>query len=209
MRVALLHGFNVRDGGEATLGAWESCLRTAGHDAQLFDYGWVGPIRVRLENMDVVDRLADWRPEVIIGHSNGATIAWRYAQTGAPLAGVVAVQPALHTKARWPSNVKRIACLYNPGDWAVYAGKLWRLLNPVSWFVRHPWGAAGRYGFKHTDRRFSQYNTARDPLFPYRGHSISQLSTAGARYWAMYSLGDVLVGSFRQSTNEVSHATTA
>lgn len=197
MRIALVHGFNVWDGGEASLGDWDSALHTAGHNTWLIDYGWTGLLRVRLENMNVVDSLERYRPDVIIGHSNGAAIAWQYAQTGAPLAGVVCVQPALNTETVWPANVGRIVCLYNGDDWAVLAGKVWRLLNPVSWFRRHPWGAAGRYGFERADRRFDldrrfrQFDTARDPHHPYCGHSISHLSRDGAHYWARRAFNEV------------------
>jgi len=184
MKIALLHGFNVSDGGKGTLGLWASTLRDAGHDAALLDYGWVGPLRVRIENMDVVERLNELRPDVIIGHSNGAAIAWQYMmQKCATMRGVVCVQPALNVDTVWPWRVNRIITLYNPHDYAVLWGRRWRIVNPVSWFVRHPWGAAGRYGFRKTDRRFTQLNTSIDPVYPYTGHCISSLEPSAVKYW--------------------------
>lgn len=182
MKIALVHGFNASDNGEY-LRPWVEHLEKRGHEAHLIDYGWVGPLRVRLENLEVVRRLEEMQPDMIWGHSNGAAIAYKYVQKGHTLHSVVCIQPALSRKAIWPQRVQHIVVLYNPLDRAVLWGRRWRKLNPLSWVKPHEWGAAGNTGFTSDDKRFCQMNTAVTSQYPYEGHSIAKLSPEAVAHW--------------------------
>ena len=171
MRVALIHGFRVSDGGRGTVDRLAPILEAEGHEplTKPFDYGWVGLIRVRLANREVVDRLLKLAPDAVVCHSNGAAIVWRAAQQGLALRVAILVQPALAHDACFPPAVERIQCSYNHGDWAVQLGRVWRVVNPVSWFARHAWGAAGYYGLTACDRA-ENIDTGEGPV-PAYGHS--------------------------------------
>lgn len=142
----LIHGFNVCDGGRDTVGRLAPALRAAGWQVRMHDYGWTGPLRLRFRNEATVERLL---PEIepgdcLVGHSNGCLIAWQLADMGAPVDGVVCIQPALRRDTQW--SVPAL-CLYNPDDIAVRFGRIWsRLASIVTWRW-HGWGAAGAHGF--------------------------------------------------------------
>lgn len=184
--VHLIHGFNVSDGGQGSVGTFAPTLRQLGFSAKLHDYGWVGPIRLRLRNSEVVQALMDdiGPEDHILAHSNGCLIAWELLRAGLACRSVIAIQPALRRDTLWPIGVERVLCLYNDEDVAVLGARLWRYINPVSWFNPHQWGMAGREGFSVPDPRLEQWDTL-DPkhLLPVGGHS-SVFRPPYRGYWA-------------------------
>lgn len=173
MRVHLIHGFNVRDGGAGTIGRMAPHLRAAGHEVVNHSYGWVGLLGLRRRNAKVVERLlAEVKPgDAIMAHSNGCLIAWELVEAGAPLAAVVCIQPALRRDTRWARSAQ-VLCLHNPGDWVVSMGRMWGRFATRArpWRNRHGWGAAGRHGF--TSRQPNVYNwDTSDSAAPAVGHS--------------------------------------
>lgn len=172
MTVWLIHGFNVTDGGEGSIGKLAPCLPG---DVQMYDYGWTGLITLRCRNRKVVsDLLKRIKPgDILIGHSNGALICWELAmRLRDRLGAVVVINPSMRRDTRWPDGLP-VLCVHNSTDWVVQLGRIWgRLVTPgdgwedyalnlatsgkwkaveraqrVMQITPHGWGAAGRYGF--------------------------------------------------------------
>lgn len=150
MNTHLIHGFNVSDGGKASIGKLAPWVR---HPIR-HDYGWTFLFRLRWVNEQTVEELLpSIRPgDVLIGHSNGCLICWELAQEldrrDIGLAAVVCIQPALRRDTLWPDDLP-VLCLHNDQDWIVSLGRAWgrfiSAANPIR--DRHGWGAAGRHGF--------------------------------------------------------------
>lgn len=206
MTIWLIHGVNVSDGGEQSIG------RLAPHlsgDVHLVDYGWTGVITLRCTNRAVVaDLMRKVKPgDVLIGHSNGALICWELAQRlGNRLGAVVVINPAMRRDTRWPDGLP-VLCLANSTDWVVQLGRVWSRAVDVSYtgivplmlesvakgsgalfrtafqFKPHGWGAAGRYGFTGNQKNVTNFDTAESWwLEPVRGHS-GVFKPGAAWYW--------------------------
>lgn len=171
MRIHLIHGFNVWDGGVATVGRLAPYLELGGNRILHHDYGWVGLLRLRWRNEQATRRI---RPfvrdgDVLIGHSNGCLVAWELIEAGVRPGAVICIQPALRRDTPWPPGLP-VLCLYNDRDWAVILGRAWgRFISVANPFrERHGWGAAGRYGFDQAG--ITNRDTRRGPC-PAEGHS--------------------------------------
>lgn len=186
MRVHLIHGFNVSDGGARSLGHLKEALTAAGHVPVMHDYGWTGPLRLRLRNRRTVAQLLEKiEPgDAVIGHSNGALIARKLA-LGAPdrIRAVVCIQPCVRRDIAWSPAI-RVLCLYNPYDWIVNVGRVWgRMATLATPWAPHGWGAAGRYGFTTPQPNVEQWDTSNPHWgIPARGHSEA-LRVPAIYYW--------------------------
>lgn len=171
MTVHLIHGFNVSDGGEGSIGNLRPFIDGA---EKLHNYGWTGLLMLRCTNRQAIKNIIPKiKPgDIIIGHSNGALICWELAQIfGKSLGGVVVINPALRRDTLWPIGV-HVLCLYNSTDWVVQLGRIWGRLVSLGGLNPHGWGAAGRYGFKETCT-VTCFDTADGLIWrrPAKGHS--------------------------------------
>lgn len=184
MRVHLLHGFNVTDGGRGTIDRFGPYFAAEGFELVDHNYGWVGLLGLRSRNTTTVRKIrAAIRPgDIVVAHSNGCLIAWMLAMAGEPLAGVVCIQPALRKDTTWPAHIN-VLCLNNPDDWVVSLGRMWGRFASVAnpWRNRHGWGAAGRSGFIASQSNVTNLNTAIGP-YPATGHS-GVFKSAPLNYW--------------------------
>ncbi len=184
MTVRLIHGFNVSDGGAGSVGHLRPYLHDAGLRTVLHDYGWTGPLRLRLRNRATIKELLPLIREgdVLVGHSNGCLICWELLEAGAPVSAVVAIQPAMRRTAMWRPDVP-VLVLWNPRDLAVLFARPWaRLTTAAHWtlaqppiarrlvpeFRPHGWGSAGRHGFTNFQLNLRQWNTCGE----YWGHPV-------------------------------------
>lgn len=188
MRVHLIHGFNVSDGGRRTVGSLIPFLEANGHEPILHDYGWTGPVRLRLRNRRTVRDLSRHiQPgDALIGHSNGALICRKLVhEVGELVSAVVGIQPCVRRDLTWPPHIQ-VLCLYNACDWAVRLGRMWgRLATLATPFAPHGWGAAGAYGFTTPAHNVTNWDTAAPGLpekYRARGHS-SSLRPPAVAYW--------------------------
>lgn len=186
MRVHLIHGFNVSDGGRGSIGNLQSALRAASLTPVLHDYGWTGPLRLRLRNRSVVRKLlAEIEPgEAVAAHSNGALICRRLVlEDPHRLSAAVLIQPCVRRDLIWPAQL-RLLCLHNPYDYAVQLGRMWgRLSTLVTPFSPHGWGAAGYYGFSVDQDNVTSWDTSANYWsVPARGHSTA-LRPPAVDYW--------------------------
>lgn len=169
-----IHGFNVWDGGSASVDKLIPYFQTQGYEIGDHDYGWVGPLLLRSRNDAVVKeirgRVQDG--DILIGHSNGCLICWQLVtQYGIKASSVICIQPALRRDTTWPEGMP-VLCLFNKKDRAVSIGRwwarFWSVANPFR--DRHGWGAAGRHGFTKAQPKVVNWNTNSLPV-PAKGHS--------------------------------------
>lgn len=172
--IHLIHGFNVFDGGKGSIGSLQKYFEDAGYNVVLHNYGWVGIFRLRLVNRKTVRRIMDDidpNNDIVIGHSNGCLVAWMIAGEGVIIDKLVCIQPALRRDTIFPHTVRHILAFYNKKDIAVFAARVFRYINPVSWFNPHQWGMAGKSGFTRKDSRRTQINTMTDLPVVCKGHT--------------------------------------
>ena len=148
MRTAhLVHGFNVTDGGASTIDRVARYLPRLGYVPRRHAYGWRGLLGTLLGNPAVARSIASQVTpgDIGIGHSNGCAILSRVAELGAPLAGLVFINPALDNCWVAPAHVKWVRVFHSGQDAAVSVAKL----IP---FVR--WGDMGAAGYVGQDPRY-------------------------------------------------------
>jgi len=171
-RIALLvHGFNVRDHGEGTIGRFRPFLISRGWDNIMFKMGWMGFLRVYLHNKKHARRLAAAASNakkagnatvIAVGHSNGcAIIHMATTQFNAPIDRICYINPALE-KDKVPGGlVGQIDVWYSPSDRSVKLAK---------YLPRHLWGEMGSTGYVGDDLRFTNFNKE-DMVVSSREHS--------------------------------------
>lgn len=163
-QVVIIHGIHVTDP-HASVGRLAPAFKAIGWPVVVYDYGRITALQARRKNVEVVDALERVvRPgAVLVGHSNGALIAWMFANRGHPLSGAVLINPALRRDARFPPWVRWIHVYHNRGDRAVALSRL---------FFARPWGAMGQLGPSYDDPRLATIDCAhRDGLPRVWGHN--------------------------------------
>ena len=165
-RIIKLHGYNVSDGGRATVDMLDPHLTD--YDYRDLDYGHFNLIDVRLKNKDVAFALIMQThikdQEVWLGHSNGSAIIFealqkvdgvrkRFSDKSRkwPLPkGIILINPALDSDIEFPEGDYFIHIYYSPSDDPTWWAK---------WLFRHPWGSMGRDGYTgKQDPRIKQWN---------------------------------------------------
>jgi len=156
MKAVLVHGFNVRDGGERTVDRLAPYVQEAGWivSTDEADYGYFSLWMIRLVKSwlrsRVLYRLAKAceSADLIITHSNGANFVTQALDMLGPEFNntklVVHISPALNRSTPIPNAVKAQLVMHTPHDFWV---KLSALL-PL-----HPWGSMGAYGYSGPDNR--------------------------------------------------------
>jgi pimeloyl-ACP methyl ester carboxylesterase len=151
-RVILLHGFNVRDDGDGTVGKLAPYFEGAGFRVKRPRYGWTFLLGVRYLNPRASRMIADLAEpgDIVVGHSNGCAIAVGAAEHGAPFSAMVLINPALDSDYRFPRQLERIHIWHSPSD------------APVSWarfLPWHAWGDMGAVGYRGPfDPRVTSFN---------------------------------------------------
>ena len=138
MKIYLIHGFNVADGGRNTTDRLAIPLTSAGHKVVELDYGHWHRLRVRLANKPLAKLIAAMAEpgSVLIGHSNGACLAQMAAIAGAQISRMVLINPALDAAAALPPDI-RCDVYHSPSD---------RVVELAKWIPWSPWGNMGRIG---------------------------------------------------------------
>jgi hypothetical protein len=156
MKLVLVHGFNVKDGGKKTVDQLAPLIRNAGYSVDLDegDYGffniWMVRFRKSRTRQRVLHRLAKAfeTADVIITHSNGANFTTQALDMMEPEYNnkkvVIHISPALDTDTEIPNAVCRQLVMYTPHDKAVRLS---------SWLWFHPWGRMGAKGYTGNDNR--------------------------------------------------------
>jgi hypothetical protein len=134
------------------------------------DYGYVFGLETKFSNPLV------WRSmlpfiepgSVLIGHSNGAAIAYDLMNAGVKVKGCVFINGALDPRITRAVGVEYIDVYYNPGDTITEVAQLaeqLQLTDPV-------WGQAGHVGYWGSDSAITNINCGATPGMPVvSGHS--------------------------------------
>ena len=152
----LVHGFNVWDGGKATVGKLERYFMDAGVDCMVLKYGWFGIGRTYIKNRKVAARLIEacnvvkmtdpTAKIVLVGHSNGCAIIQKACEVydGKVHRGVY-INPALDKDTDIAKTMKGLTVWFSPSDKPVRWSK---------WLPFHPWGEMGckGYGWEYEKR---------------------------------------------------------
>jgi hypothetical protein len=148
----VVHGFNVRDGGQRTTDRLMPYVKKAGISILDHDYGYFGLLQVRFCNGGIAEAIKSIarKGDIGIGHSNGCAILAEAARRGAPFRGLVLIHPALDDDYLIAPQVEFVHVYHSEKDQAVWFAKLLRF--------NHPWGAMGRVGYTGSDSRYKNYN---------------------------------------------------
>ena len=151
MSIAILvHGFNVWDGGRATVGKLRPFFADSKIPYLMVNYGWFGIGRTYLKNRKIARKVAyacktaklmePGKPIILVGHSNGCAIIYQACKYfGAEVDKAVFINPALDKHVDIPDNLAKLDVWYSPSDKPVKWSK---------WLPFHPWGEMGRVGYK-------------------------------------------------------------
>jgi hypothetical protein len=157
MRVVLIHGWNVKDGGKGTVDTLAPYFEELGWevDSDEADYGFIfwrmlSIIGRWLFTKKIIKRLipAVQKADMIVTHSNGANFATRAMKQlnnlydGTKI--VVHISPALNRKTEPPRAVKAQLVIHTRKDSAVKAAR---------WLIFSPWGSMGAWGYQGYDER--------------------------------------------------------
>ena len=159
-----VHGFNVKDGGKATIDRLLPHFKINEFIAVQHDYGYLRFRGVLQRNKTIAAKIkyhlgAD---DVAIGHSNGCAILVKCQHQGATLNKLILINPALDKHFVFPASVNEIHVFHNKHDKAVVAAKWLRKL--VFWRNTFLWGEMGNTGYKGNDKRVTNHVLA-------KGHS--------------------------------------
>jgi hypothetical protein len=135
----LVHGFNVRDGGESTTHNLEGLVRLRGYEVEEVKVGWLGRIGVRVCNDNLAALLTSIVDpgSVAIGHSNGAAMLQLAVEMGATFDHLIYINPALDHDRPLPPQVKSLNVWADRRD-------IWPRLAAAIPFS--PWGSMGTDG---------------------------------------------------------------
>ena len=166
MNIHLIHG--IRSAGDVSV---EKLIPYLPPGATRYpDYGWIEELETRRLNPLIAGCLLPYVQEgdVLIGHSNGAAIAYELAQRGAPVAGLVLINGALERNIVRPAQVGWIDVYYNPGDDITVAAELGARLG----LVDTVWGEMGHAGYYGDDAFIANIDCSANRNMPVvSGHS--------------------------------------
>jgi len=156
MKIVLIHGFNVRDGGARTVDQLSPYLIKAGFEVEMddADYGYYSLWKVRFRKHSAVRRIAKAleTADIVISHSNGGNYedkALKCLEHRDRHYKIIRISPALNSKQRIPENVERGFVFFTRTDkWVWLSGLL----------VGHSWGRQGQKGYKGDDRRMFNHD---------------------------------------------------
>ena len=165
-RVIIVHGIHTSDNA-----GWMRYLERRfleyGWRTYVWTYGYAYAVLTRLQNPGRASKLCNLiEPgDVVLGHSNGACLAWLAAELGAPMQGAILLNPALDTNKLMAKQVQWVNLYTNRYDEAVPWARV---------FVGHPWGSQGRDGISVPDvprYRVVETSVPRNDAPSVRGHS--------------------------------------
>ena len=165
IKVVLLHGMNISDGGAKTTDKLVPYLEELGYEVSQIEYGWFDMIKVRLFNHPLAEKLvADETgggSTIYIGHSNGAAIIARAIDYGLQSRMCLLIHPAL--KAEWTppdDGLERcIKVFYSHNDKVGLTALVQRHLSPLNWlFGGIYYGAMMRFGSTSQHSSFTNIN---------------------------------------------------
>lgn len=147
-RALLIPGWRVRDPNKS-IGLLADPLRDLGYDPLLLSYGYTFSLAQTRFVSSKMARVWSARTEpgdIVIGHSNGARLAFDMSHNSQNRARtMVWISPALDANCTPGRSVTRQLVVYNPSDWVVRLGSV--IPNSI-------WGDMGYRGYVSADDPF-------------------------------------------------------
>jgi len=186
--VILIHGFNVWDGGRATVGKLRPFFADMGVPYVMVNYGHFGLLDTRFKNMKIARQVATavqnaklgGHQVIVAAHSNGCAIAHLAGREfGAKIDLAVYINPALDPRIVPPAGIKSLHVWHSPSDAPVKWAKWLPAANA------RPWGEMGATGYQGNDTRVRNFNKETDYEVTSKAHSdmfdIERIGYFGAR----------------------------
>ena len=156
MKIVLVHGFNVKDGGANTVDKLAPFLIKAGHYVEIdeADYGYYKLAAVRLRKHSAVLRIAKAleNADAVVSHSNGANFVNKALKLLAHRDRKyqeVRLSPAINRSTAAADNVTRCTVFHTLTDFWVWMS---------GFLIFHPWGRQGQKGYKGDDQRMRNWD---------------------------------------------------
>lgn len=163
-RIWLVHGFNVRDGGQSTILKIGPFVEDQEMHWKKFDYGWMFLLGVAIGSRllaRVMSGIVE-HGDLAIGHSNGCALLHRAAWRGAPFRAMAYINPVLDRDIELAPQIEHCDVWHSPSD----APVKWARFIPFS-----PWGDMGAKGYTGTDKRYRNFNKQADFTLSSKTHS--------------------------------------
>lgn len=140
-RVILIHGWNVRDFGKKSVGPLVKPLESLGHEVVLAKYGFVmSPWSTSLASRKMAKYISTKvQPgDVVIGHSNGARVAYELSYYAPLVRKMIWLNPALDADIVPAKSVQSCLVVHSKRDLATRFAR---------WLPGSVWGPMGRNGY--------------------------------------------------------------
>jgi pimeloyl-ACP methyl ester carboxylesterase len=159
-------------------------LEAAGHTVKYPEYGYELAIETRIVNDMIIGAIFPYigRDDILIGHSNGAAMAFELAREGAPCKGLILINAALERNIIRPLQVEWIDCYWNSGDAITEVAQVGEELGLYPQY----WGEMGHAGYLGYDKQITSINCGATPGLPaVSGHS-DIFAPANLQKWGPY-----------------------
>jgi pimeloyl-ACP methyl ester carboxylesterase len=168
VRVHLIHG--IRTEPISPVENLIPYLVAAGFAVAYPDYGYLLELETAIVNPMLVGAIYPYigKGDVLIGHSNGAAIAYELMNRGSPVAGLVLINGALQSRLTRAVGTQWIDVYYNAVDQITVAAAAAQRLG----IVDPNWGELGHSGYWGTDPAIKNFNCGGTVGMPIvQGHS--------------------------------------
>lgn len=157
MKCHLVHGYNIKDGGNKTIDRLLPYLNYSEITTVEHDYGHLNIYGVLTKNKKIASKIVRklGSDDVAIGHSNGCAILVKSLQQGAVLDKLILINPALDKHFEFPESVNEIHIFHSHKDKVVVLAKYLRKL--VFWRNTFLWGEMGNTGYRGNDSRVTNH----------------------------------------------------
>lgn len=173
----LVHGFNVKDGGEDTIDRLLPYLEDNKLVVVQHDYGYLRIRGVLRKNKAIAAKIKNHlgKHDVAIGHSNGCAILVKSLQQGAKLDKLILIHAALDKNFEFPEGVNEIHVFHSPNDKTVILAKWLRKL--IFWRNSFLWGEMGNTGYMGNDKRVINHLLSTKHSADFNDKNIEEFST--------------------------------
>lgn len=160
----LIHGFNTWDRGAKTTDTLKPFLEASGVRVVELDYRWTGLIGARRINPKMAKKVkglvAHYKAlkyrVIVIGHSNGAAIAYLASKDSMMYEtpdALALINPALDKHIKFGKWLDLVLVFYSHNDKVTPWAKRLSKIIPKRWFDARPWGEMGTEGYIGEDDR--------------------------------------------------------
>lgn len=157
----LVHGYNVKDGGVATVQTMEKHFKALSNQVVFnWNYGHFNLMNVIFQNKKVAKKIKDYLSRIeagksvyAVGHSNGCAILVNSARQGARYDKLLLINPALKVDTVFPDNIGQIIVVHTNNDAPTNVARILDKIPFLCLAIPNAWGAMGKVGYQGKDKR--------------------------------------------------------